>query len=107
MLDLGYVLGVDITPILIIHQNKKKMITKIIKYEADWCHLCKMMDKNLMKFSNVQIEHVNVDELDEQELEKLQIRNLPVCLLFDETGKQVNRLNGPKSYQELQAAINQ
>ena len=96
MLDLGYVLGVDITPILIIPQNKKKMITKIIKYEADWCHLCKMMDKNLMKFSNVQIE-----------LEKLQIRNLPVCLLFDETGKQVNRLNGPKSYQKLQAAINQ
>lgn len=92
---------------MITPQNKIKMIAKIIKYEADWCHLCKMMDKNLAKFPNVQVEHVNIDELDEQELEKLQIKNLPVCVLFDETGRQVNRLNGPKSYQELQATINQ
>jgi len=27
--------------------------------------------------------------------------------LFNESGEQVARLNGPKTYQELQAAINQ
>lgn len=83
------------------------MIKKIVKYEADWCHLCKMMDQNLAKLQNIEIEHVNVDDLEEHELDKLQIRNLPVCLLFNESGEQVARLNGPKTYQELQAAINQ
>lgn len=83
------------------------MVKKIVKYEADWCHLCKMMDRSLVKFKDIEIEHINVDEMDEQELAKLQIRNLPVCILYNEAGEVVERLNGPKSYQELQAAINQ
>jgi thiol-disulfide isomerase/thioredoxin len=81
------------------------MIVKIQKLEAGWCCQCKAMDRNLAQIQGVEIEHINVEEMSEDELTDLGVRNLPVCFLVDETGKRVARINGVAGAQEIIAEI--
>lgn len=67
-----------------------------IKFGADWCAPCKVVDKILEKMSSefptVTIKHVNVD--DSPEIAKqYKIRNLPT-VIFTVDGQEVERVLG-------------
>lgn len=85
------------------------MIVKIEKFGADWCGPCKVLEKTLdelqKKHPQLQIERFNVDEMDEQVIGELKIRNIPVIRFIDETGHEVKRLLGAQSLNTLESEL--
>ena len=57
---------------------------KVIKYGASWCQQCKIQDiefeKNSLKCS---LYKVDIDELEEKEIESLNIKSIPVTILYN------------------------
>lgn len=74
------------------------MELKLIKYGADWCHMCKQLETELNK-ETIIIPHesIDVETLEDEELDSLNIRNLPVLILLKKVGdtwETVHRWNG-------------
>ena len=57
---------------------------KVIKYGASWCQQCKIQDiefeKNSLKCS---LYKVDIDELEEKKIESLNIKSIPVTILYN------------------------
>lgn len=74
----------------------------IIKVGGQWCGPCKMLEKTIADIEptldKVKFYEIDVDEAEEEIIEKYQIQNVPVLLFFNE-GLQVERETGniPKS----------
>lgn len=78
---------------------------QIIKFNAVWCPGCLVMrpvwKKVLEAFPNLKITEYDYDA-DEDEVLKYQVGDkLPVTIMLDDDGKEVKRLVGEKSMEEL------
>lgn len=83
----------------------------IVKFSADWCSPCRLLGKNIIsldetKINNVLFGEVNVDdEFADEITSSLGIRNIPVTIFFKD-GKEIKRLVGLKTTQDLYNEIN-
>ena len=74
---------------------------KIFYFSAPWCGPCKVLGPKMEKLSNkLPITKINVDE-DTNTSVKYGIRNVPTLILTDQSGKELNRLVGNVSEQQV------
>lgn len=56
---------------------------RVIKYGASWCQQCKLQDKEFEKNPlKCPLHKVDVDELEEREIENLNLKSIPVTILW-------------------------
>lgn len=68
------------------------MVTKILKFSAEWCGPCKALKHNL-KDIDFPIEEIDIEENPEM-AEEYGIRSIPTLIYLDEKGKTLCRLIG-------------
>jgi thioredoxin 1 len=79
---------------------------KIIYFSAPWCGPCKVLGPTMEKLSSeFPITKINVDE-DTNTSVKYGIRNVPTLVLVDQSGKELNRLIGNVSEQQIKQFYN-
>lgn len=78
---------------------------KIIKFGADWCGPCKVLNKKLEDFTDCEVVKYDVDEVEEDLLEKYRIRNIPVTILVDDNEEEIQRWVGVFNVQEISDKI--
>ena len=79
---------------------------KIIYFSAPWCSPCKVLGPTMQKLSSeLPITKINVDE-DTNTSVKYGIRNVPTLVLVDNSGKELNRLIGNVSEQQVKEFYN-
>ena len=82
------------------------MSKKILRFSATWCQPCKMLAKNLETAQlNIPVEYVDIDS-NVTLTDDYGIRGVPTLVLLDD-GKEVSRLVGVKTADELKAWANQ
>lgn len=75
---------------------------KILKFSASWCQPCKMLAKNLETAQlTVPVEEIDIDEKTDMSVE-YKIRGVPTLVMLED-GKEVKRVSGVKSVDELKA----
>ena len=79
----------------------KIMNYKVLKFGAEWCGPCRVLNKNLEKFTDCKVIKYDVDDVDEELLEKFKIRNIPVTVLVDDNEKEIQRWVGLFNVQEI------
>lgn len=76
---------------------------KVVKINAIWCSGCLVMNKtwkNILKTKT--IETINLDyDMDEEEVSKYNVGDVLPVLIFYKDGKEVVRVVGEKSEEEL------
>lgn len=80
---------------------------KIIKIGAMWCPACLITNDNLSKISNkynVEIKNIDYD-FDEDEVSKYNVGDILPVLIFIKNDKEVDRLVGEKSYQDIEGVL--
>ena len=83
---------------------------KLIKFGAEWCGPCRMMNERLKNFNACEVQYIDVDDESEetqQLIGKYQIMNIPVMVLLDDQGNIVNRWNGLTDIKEIVNACEQ
>lgn len=56
---------------------------RVIKYGASWCQQCKVQDKEFERNPlKCPLHKVDVDELEEKEIESLNLKSIPVTILW-------------------------
>ena len=78
---------------------------KIIKFGANWCGPCRVLEQRLKDFDKCEVIMYDVDDTDETLLEKYKIRNIPVTLIVDENGNEVQRWVGLFNTSELETKL--
>tara|TARA_Y100000389_G_scaffold81614_1_gene78200 strand:- start:180 stop:428 length:249 start_codon:yes stop_codon:yes gene_type:complete len=79
---------------------------KILYFSAPWCGPCKVLGPTMQKLSSeLPITKINVDE-DNKNSIKYGIRNVPTLILTDQSGKEINRLVGNVSEQQVKQFYN-
>ena len=78
---------------------------KILKFGADWCMPCKVLNKKLEDFTDCEVVKYDVDDVDEELLEKYRIRNIPVTILLDENEEEIQRWVGVFDVNEISNKI--
>jgi thioredoxin 1 len=77
----------------------------VLKVGAPWCGPCRMLESIISEIESENIDsaefiEVNVDEADEEFVDSLRVRNVPV-LIFYKNGEAVDRTVGLVTKQEL------
>lgn len=78
---------------------------KIIKFGADWCGPCKVLNKKLEDFTGCEVVKYDVDEVEDDLLQKYQIRNIPVTILVDKNENEIQRWVGVFNVDEISDKI--
>lgn len=78
---------------------------KILKFGADWCMPCKTLNQKLEKFKDCEVIKYDVDEVEEELLEKYKIRNIPVTILVNENEEEIKRWIGLFNVNEITEKI--
>lgn len=82
------------------------MSKKILRFSATWCQPCKMLAKNLETAQlDIPVEYVDIDS-NATLTDDYGIRGVPTLVLLDD-GKEVSRLVGVKTADELKAWASQ
>ena len=82
------------------------MSKKILRFSATWCQPCKMLAKNLETAQlEIPVEYVDIDS-NVTLTDDYGIRGVPTLVLLDD-GKEVSRLVGVKTADELKAWASQ
>ena len=78
---------------------------KVLKFGAEWCMPCKVLNKNLENFTDCEVVKYDVDDVDEDMLSQFKIRNIPVTLLLNDNDEEVKRWVGVFNVQEISDKI--
>ena len=78
---------------------------KVLKFGAEWCMPCKVLNKNLENFSDCEVVKYDVDDVDEDMLSQFKIRNIPVTILLNNNDEEVKRWIGVFNVQEISDKI--
>lgn len=78
---------------------------KVLKFGADWCGPCKALNQKLENFKDCEVIKYDVDEVEEDLLEKYKIRNIPVTILVNENENEVQRWVGLFNVNEITEKI--
>ena len=81
---------------------------KIIKIGALWCSACLITNKALDKIikENKDIELITLDyDFDEEIVKKYNVGNVLPVLIFEKDDKEILRLSGEKTYEEIVKAV--
>lgn len=82
---------------------------KVLKFSAIWCSACLVMKKVFKHVENMhpELEFINYDyDTDEGLVEKYNIgTTIPVLIFLDENDKEITRIVGEKSYDEIEEII--
>lgn len=78
---------------------------KILKFGAEWCSPCKVLNKKLENFTDCEVVKYDVDETDEELLTKYHIRNIPVTILLNDNDEEVQRWVGVFNVNEITEKI--
>ena len=79
---------------------------KLIKVYSKTCGPCKALERNLQK-SNVKYESVDIATDEGQDfIEKHNVQNIPMLLLFDDNDHIIKRAHGVKTIDEIKEFIN-
>ena len=73
---------------------------KILKFEAPWCKPCMTMNEILEEFP-VEIEHVNVEDEENDLVDKYKIKNRPTFVFLDDNGDVFDVIVGTSTRQEM------
>ena len=70
---------------------------KYLKFEANWCGACKMIQPQLNKVSaeGITVEKINAEHSAEL-VTQYNVKNLPTVILVDNSGKEYYRTAGSK-----------
>ncbi len=78
---------------------------KVLKFGAEWCMPCKVLNKNLENFTDCEVVKYDVDDVDEDMLSQFKIRNIPVTILLNNNDEEVKRWIGVFNVQEISDKI--
>ena len=81
---------------------------KLIKVSALWCPACLITNKAVNKLidENKDIELISLDyDFDEDEVKKYDVGKILPVLIFEKDNKEVLRLIGEKTYEEIKEAV--
>ena len=78
---------------------------KVLKFGADWCGPCKTLNQKLENFKDCEVIKYDVDEVEEELLEKYKIRNIPVTILINENEEEIKRWIGLFNINEITEKI--
>ena len=84
-------------------------MTKLLKFEADWCHSCDEQDELLAEYDATPVEHIDVDE-EMDRANMYNVRTLPTLVLLDEDGNprwQTTGLTQPTEIQQEVARLDE
>ena len=79
-------------------------MTKLLKFEADWCGPCTQQANLLEDFDAAPIESIDVDENTDRANE-YSVRSIPTLILLDEDGSPVERWDGLTQPDEIESAV--
>ena len=80
---------------------------KILKFGADWCGPCAALQKVLDGIENlpIEVEQIDIDGEDSR-IRTMGIRGVPTMIKVDDAGKELSRVVGAISQQEILEWIN-
>ena len=80
---------------------------KLYKFGAPWCGQCKVLSDRLKAASldNCEITEFDVDEVEEEMINKFQIRNIPATFLVDENENVIHKWIGVFDVNEISKEI--
>jgi len=79
---------------------------KILRFTAVWCEPCKMLARNLENITTqVPIQVIDIDQ--EEDLARhFNVRSVPTLVMIDQDKKEVKRVVGVQSVDQLDQFIN-
>jgi len=80
---------------------------KIIKIGASWCGPCRVLDNKLKGFNRCEITKYDVDDMDDELLDKFKVRNVPVTLILDENDNEIAKWVGLFDVNELETKLDE
>lgn len=75
-------------------------VMKILKFKADWCGPCKIVEPVVKKISeahDLEVETVDVDS-EGDIADDYSVQSVPTLILFDDDGHEIGRVTGAKPY---------
>lgn len=88
--------------LLDVIQNNDKVV---VKWGAEWCAPCKMLEKTLFTIDDVTVVKIDVEECDQCLVEEYSIMNVPVLVYFIK-GEEVKRTVGNISKEKILEVFN-
>lgn len=77
----------------------------ILKFYADWCNPCKVLEKRLQSFG-AEYTDVNIEgEIGTELVEKYHVQSVPTLIKTDEHGDEIDRLVGAVPLQALETFL--
>ena len=74
---------------------------KILKFYADWCTPCKLLNSVIARYhGDVDIEDIDVEQ-NSSLADQYKIEDIPTCIIIDNQGNEVERVVGVMSLCEF------
>ena len=78
---------------------------KLLKFTAEWCASCKALSSKLEDFKLCEIDEIDVEE-EIDITNEFKVRSLPTIVLIDDEEKEIDRLVGNVSINEIEKLVN-
>ena len=78
-----------------------------IVFSFELCFISSVIEFIFDKFTKCEVIKYDVDDVDEELLQKYKIRNIPVTILVDENGEEIYKWNGVFNLSELEEKLDE